>query len=251
MKTTNGGLNWTADPNIPSNTYNAVYAFDENNIIVTSNNRVIVKTTNAGVTWVSQTLPGSINNSLTDIDFKNTNTGYVTGNANYFGYTFDGGVTWTQSATPFGASGQRALSISGNDVYTAGDNTVIYKTTNDGLTWSTINFIDFSNPDQPAPGTIYGLDVSGSNIAVAGSEGIVNISNDGGSTWRSKNYCVSQTAMRFSAIWADSPSGRIWAGGTPGTILLYSSNGGNNWIQQPSNSYTVNNIQMINSTWRI
>ncbi|MEZ4691809.1 MAG: hypothetical protein R3A12_17275 [Ignavibacteria bacterium] len=39
--------------------------------------------------------------------------------------------------------------------------------------------------------------------------------------------------------------------GTPGTILLYSSNGGNNWIQQPSNSYTVNNIQMINSTWRI
>ncbi|MEZ4691810.1 MAG: hypothetical protein R3A12_17280 [Ignavibacteria bacterium] len=63
MKTTNGGLNWTADPNILQNYfYNAVYAFDENNIIVTSNNRVIVKTTNAGVTWVSMLF--LINNTL-------------------------------------------------------------------------------------------------------------------------------------------------------------------------------------------
>jgi len=248
LKTTNGGITWTAVPNIPSNTYEAVYAFDENKILVTTSNRGIVKTTDAGATWVTETLPGTTNNTLTDIKFKNANTGYVTGNANYFAYTFDGGVTWTQSVTPFGAVGQRALSISGNAVYTAGDYTVIYKTTNDGQSWSTINFIDGSNPNQPSPFVIYGLDVSGNNIAVVGNSGVVNISNDLGSTWRNKNYSVSQIAVNFSAIWADSPSGNIWAAGTPGTIL-YSSNGGNNWTQQPSNSsYSVNNIQMLNST---
>jgi photosystem II stability/assembly factor-like uncharacterized protein len=39
LKTTNGGITWTAVPNIPSNTYEAVYAFDENKILVTTSNR--------------------------------------------------------------------------------------------------------------------------------------------------------------------------------------------------------------------
>ncbi|HMQ70303.1 MAG TPA: YCF48-related protein [Ignavibacteria bacterium] len=248
LKTTDAGISWSPVANIPSNTYYAVYAFDENKIIATTTGRRFVKTTDAGASWTIDTLPGTSNNSFTDIDFKDANTGYITGNANYFGYTFDGGATWTQSVTPFGAAGQRALSISGNDVYTAGDNTVIYKTTNDGLTWSTINFIDFSNPDQPSPSTIFGLDVTGNDFVLVGNGGIVNISNDGGSTWRNKNYTVSQTALSFSSVWADSPSGSVWAGSRNG-IMLYSSNGGNNWSEQPtSDPYTINNIQMLNST---
>ena len=247
-KTTDAGLTWAAVPNVPSNTYNAVYAFNENKISIVTSARRIVKTTDAGATWATDTVPGSTNNTLTDIDFKNANTGYVTGNANYFGVTTNGGTTWTQQVTPFGAIGQRALSISGNDVYTAVDYTVIYKTTDDGLTWSTINFIDGSNPYQPAPFVMYAMDISGNDIAVAGSSGMLNISNDLGSTWRNKNYSVSQTAVTFSAIWADSPSGNIWAAGTAGSIL-YSSNGGANWTQQVSNSnYTANNMDFLNST---
>ncbi|MCB0727710.1 MAG: hypothetical protein KDD00_09615 [Ignavibacteriae bacterium] len=247
FKTTDAGLTWSAVPNVPSNTYNAVYAFNENKIMIVTSTRRIVKTTDAGSTWVTDTVPGSTNNTLTDIDFKNANTGYVTGNANYFGVTTDGGATWTQQVTPFGAIGQRALEISGNDVYTVGDYTVLYKTTDDGLSWTTINFIDGSNPYQPSPFVMYGLDVTGNDIAIVGSNGMLNISNDLGSTWRNKNYSVSQNVTNFSAIWADSPSGNIWAGGTPGTIL-YSSNGGSNWTEQPSNSsYTTNNIQFLNS----
>lgn len=247
-KTTDAGITWTVNPNIPFYSYNAVYAFDENKIFAVSSNRTMVKTTNGGTSWSEMTLPGSTNNELTDIDFKNANTGFVTGNANYFAYTYDGGATWTQSVTPFGALGQRALAISGNDVYTAGDFTVIYKSTDNGITWSTINFIDASNPNQPSPFYMYGLDASGDNIAVVGTNGIINISNDGGATWRNKNYCVSTSASSFTAIWADTPKGKIWTAGTGGTVL-FSSNGGSNWTQQPSSStLPTNNIRMLNSS---
>ncbi|MEZ4691804.1 MAG: YCF48-related protein [Ignavibacteria bacterium] len=123
----------------------------KNKIMIVTSTRRIVKTTDAGPIKGTDTVPGSTNNTLTDIDFKNANTGYVTGNANYFGVTTDGGATWTQQVTPFGAIGQRASEISGNDVYTVGDYTVLYKTTDDGLLLTTINFIDGSNPYQPSP----------------------------------------------------------------------------------------------------
>ena len=248
MKTTDAGMSWNEVPNTPSNTYNSVFAFDENNIFaVTNSGRRLAKTTDAGTTWKIDTLPGTTNINLTDIGFKNSSTGYVTGNANYFAYTNNGGANWTQAISP-GLLGQRALMITGNDVYTCGDIANIHKTTDDGTTWSSVNFIDGSNPNQPTAGIMYNLDINGSDMIVIGTSGLINISADGGSSWRNKNYCVSNTAFNFSAVWADLPNGNIWAAGTSNSIL-YSSNGGANWVQQVSNSnQPTNNIQMLNST---
>ena len=247
-KTTDAGISWTAVPNVPASlTFNAVFAFDENKIIITSSSRRIARTTDAGSTWKIDTLPGTLNTTMTDIGFKDANTGYITGNGNYFGLTTNGGANWVQQISP-GASGQRDLKIVGNDVYTAGDNTQIHKTTDAGLTWSSINFIDGSNPNQPSPFIIYGMDINGSDFAVVGANGVINISNDGGATWRNKNYCVPGSGMNFSTIWSDNPSGNIWMGGTAGNIV-YSSNGGANWSLQPvTSTVATNSIRMLNST---
>ncbi|MBK8554163.1 MAG: hypothetical protein IPL53_25200 [Ignavibacteria bacterium] len=246
-KTTDAGVTWTAVPNVPSNSYNSVFAFNENSIFIATSARRVVKTTDAGATWKIDTLPGTSSITFTDIKFRDANTGFITGNGNYFGYTFNGGANWTQAVSP-GTSGQRALKMIGNDVYTIGDNTMMHKTTDDGTTWTSLNFVDGSNPNQPAPGSMLGFDITGSDFIVVGTSGLINISNDGAASWRNKNYCLSNTAFNFSAIWSDSPSGNIWTGGTSGT-MLFSSNGGTNWVTQATNStHPSSNIQMLNST---
>lgn len=247
-KTTDAGLNWSflGIPLISTNTYYCVYAFDENRIIVPGTGRKYLYTTNGGSTWSTILFPGTQFNTITDIEFKDANTGYVCGSGYYFAYTTDAGNTWTQKTAPSGAGGQRALSISGNDVFIAGDNgSNIFKSTDNGVSWNQIDMND-GNPYQPAPATMYGMDISGSNIAVVGLYGIVNISTNGGTSWDNKNHCVSQQAIYFSAIWADSPTGKILAAGTAGKIL-HSTNGGTNWTERPSNStQNTNNIQMLN-----
>lgn len=245
VKTTDAGISWTGVPNVPSNSYEGVFAFDENNIFITTSSNRIIKTTDAGATWATQTLSGNFA-SLTQIKFKDANTGYVTGNGNYFAYTTDGGINWNQSNPP-ASSGQRVLKISGPYVITAGDFDKIYYSSNNGVNWSSISFVDGSNPFQPSASYIYGMDLVGNDIAVVGDYGIINLSGDGGTSWRNKNYSISNTAYDFSAIWSDSPKGKLWAAGTPGS-MLYSSNGGANWTQQNTNSIVgTNNIQMLNS----
>ena len=249
-KTTNAGLNWTflPIPLISTNTYFCVYAFNENKIIVPGTGRKYLLTTDGGNNWTTILFPGTQFNTITDIDFKDANTGYVCGSGYYFAYTTDAGNTWTQTATPAGAGGQRALSISGNNVFIAGDNdSLIFKSSDNGVSWTPIDMND-GDPYQPDPAIMYGMDISGNNIAVVGQYGVVNASTDGGSTWHNKNYCVSKTALTFSAIYAQSPKGNILAAGTAGTIL-HSSNGGANWTERPSNSnQNTNNIQMLNPT---
>jgi photosystem II stability/assembly factor-like uncharacterized protein len=248
-KTTDAGLSWSflPIPLITTNTYYCVYAFDENKIIVPGTGRKYLITYDGGSTWTTILFPGSQFNTITDIDFKDANTGYVCGTGYYFAVTTDAGNSWTQKTGPPSAGGQRALSISGNTVFTAGDNdSLIYKTTDDGNTWTGVNMSD-GNPYQPDPAIMFGMDISGNNIAVVGQYGVVDISTDGGTTWDNKNYCVSKSAISFSAIYAETPTGKILAAGSPG-IILYSTNGGTNWIERPSSStQKTNNIQMLNS----
>lgn len=247
VKTTDAGLTWTAVPNVPSISYYSVFAHDENNIFITTSGRRIFSTSNAGLSWTEYILPGSANIDITDIEFKDASTGYITGNENYFAYTTNGGINWNPAFSP-AALGQHDLKIYQNNVYTAGDFTKIYKTSNNGIDWVSQSFVDIGNPYQPDPYVMLCMDISGDDIIVAGYDGIINISNDGGSSWRNKNYSVSSSSFHFKAIWADSPTGKIWTGGTPGS-MLYSTNGGTNWTEQATNStLPLNKIQMLNSS---
>ena len=236
-KTTDAGLTWTdVSGNLAqTNTWNSVYAFDANNIVVATSANRIYTTSDGGTMWTLTTLPGS-SATITDIYFKNVNTGYACGNGNYFAYTLNGGLSWTQSNPP-SSVGQRRLKYSGGSVYLVGAYTEIYKSTDDGMNWSAINFIDGSNANQPTPFIMYGIDVNGMNMAVVGNAGIINLSNNAGALWSNKNYSVdnggsnlySSMVVSSDATQDNLPSGTIWLGPNGGGNLLYSSNGGANW----------------------
>ncbi|HMS65869.1 MAG TPA: hypothetical protein PKD83_11530 [Ignavibacteria bacterium] len=262
LKTTNGGLNWVnkaVGAGFPNDNFKAVNAIDTGNIFLISNDiaqRVYHYTTASG--WTTMNLPGSFT-VLTDIIFKDANTGYVCGNPNYFAYTTNAGSGWNVSNV-VSAEGMNDLTYSGGVLYMAGNYEYYYKSTNNGINWTSVYFRDLSNPNQPplnSPAIIYGISVNGNDHVVVGQDGIVNISNDGGSSWRNKNYSVTNnfgaynySSMLVQTTGSSNPAtvGNIWLGPEGGGNVLFSSNAGTNWVTKPTpNLASVHGIQFPNS----
>jgi photosystem II stability/assembly factor-like uncharacterized protein len=68
-------------------------------------NGVILHTTNSGVTWTPQSLPGIV--SLNGVSFVNANIGWVAGTDGALFHTTDGGASWYSQSnwTSFPISG--------------------------------------------------------------------------------------------------------------------------------------------------
>ncbi len=256
FKTTDAGLNWTLIPNLPtiSLNYTCVYAKDANNIFLgtasdgSAHSRRIVRTTNAGATWKIDTLPGSNIYTVQDIKFQNANTGYVAANSNYFAYTTNGGSNWTQAIFPNMQQGLYQLQVIGSTVYALGSYTAYYYTSNLGVTWDSVTFHDPSNPYQPYLSLVYSFNINSNDVIVVGANGKVNVSNDGGSSWRNKNYSVGNNQYAFSSIFAQPGTQNVWTGSYTGGLILYSSNNGTNWTEQPTGApNAIYDIQMLNS----
>ena len=245
-KTTDQGDTWTAVPNVPSNTYYSIHAIDENNILLGSSSRRIVRTTNAGTTWITDTLfTAATNVQFLGMTFKDANTGYVIGNPNYFAYTTNAGVNWTAS-THSSTKGQRSIVYDNGVVWTAGDYEYVYSSSNNGVTWDSVKFYDNSNPNQPAPFIIWGIGAKGNDFAVVGSDGQMTTSNDGGASWRNKNYTVGNL-FNYS-IYNTDPTGDMWVSGNSGG-MMFSSNGGTNWsTQTTSHTESIYDVDFVNSS---
>lgn len=250
MKTTNAGLNWTPIPNVYDAGYSCISATDANHIYLgLQYSNLIARTSNGGSTWSVDTLNSSTFFSIEDIIFTNSLNGYASGNA-YFGYTTNGGTTWIESAFPNPDVYLYDLLSSGPKIYALGSFTTLYTTSNNGATWDSLNFEDQSNPNQADPFFMYAMDILGGNIAVVGSGGKINISNDDGATWRNKNYDVGKNYFSFYDVFAESGNGNVWAlGNGYGNTVLFSSNGGTNWVQYNTGAITnMYDICMINSS---
>ena len=259
MKTTDAGLSWTQEPNMPSSSYDysCVYAKDANNIFLATAsqgvNRRIVRTTNGGATWLEDDLPGSTIVDFKDIVFQNSNTGFisgnsVSGNAAYVGYTTNGGNNWIQTVFPNPNRGIYTLQVIGSTVYACGSDYSYYYSSNLGVTWDSVQFNDFSNPNQPFTFIVYSFNINGSDVIVVGANGKVNVSNDGGSSWRNKNYDMLNAQVPFSTVFALPGTTKVWAGSNGGGYILYSSNAGNNWtIQTTGAPNAIYDIDMLNA----
>ena len=261
MKTTDGGLSWSQMANLPvaAFNYNCVYAIDENNIFLgvetdgSPNSRRIVRTSDGGATWAEQILPGTSILTVEDIQFQNSNTGFVcgsggVGNVTYFAYTTNAGVNWVQAIFPNNNYPLTDLEISGSTVYTLSNYNSYYFTSNMGVTWDSVNYSDPSNLYQPIVSRFYSFDFNGNDLIIAGQYGKINISNDGGSTWRNKNYAVDYVNYCFASTYAMPGSQKVWAGAYGGGQILYSTNRGTNWtLIQTTATASMEDIEMTNS----
>lgn len=237
--------------------------------------KVLLKTTNAGATWFSQTLPASVV-SPCDIWMVNSTTGYIVTHAAQIYKTTDGGSSWfLQLLDPSGEGNFNSIIFTNtNTGYAVGYPGLIYKTVNAGSSWlqqitGTSVFlydIAFSGTDTAYVsgdnGTILKTVNGGAGwiqSAISGSPQLTTItfinSNTGfaagfwvykttnkGSTW----VTVSNVSVVYSIAFTNATTG--YYSGTSG-VIGKTTNGGNNWFSQSSGTgNTLNSIFFINQT---
>ncbi len=116
-------------------------------------------------------------------------------------------------------------------IYAVGDAVNLVRTTNLGANWSLINFIA---PSQIVSTTMYSVAALQNNIAVGGAYGLMNKTTNNGTNWTSLTTLLG--ASTIYSIWAQYNEGKIWIPNFNTGQILYSSNGGNNWVVQNSGS---------------
>ncbi len=175
LRTIDGGSTWTI-PAPPSGSLNHLYDIqfaDEQNGWIYGYSESL-RTTDGGNTWTPMTgLPVTVS----DMDFVNASDGWVVGSsAIYFGYTHDGGITWTAITTPTPVYKLYAHTF--EKVTIVGGDGSIHQTNDAGVTWierlpaSSINIIDISfSTSNPYVGTAVGY------------QGLILETVDGGETW--------------------------------------------------------------------
>lgn len=249
MKTTDAGNTWTEVTNsgtLGTLNFYSVYASDENNIKVASVSGNIYITSDAGTSWSTVNVGAAFD--LTCIRFLNPNTGYVCGWNGTFRYTTNGGSTWLGNNPS--SSSLFNIAATGSEVYVSGYSSTgdVYKSTDNGITWTTLNY---SNASTITGFLAFGFDKSGSNMAVTGTYGEMIRSTNNGASWSTMSNRQSLANMN-GEIYAQNGTGRIIACGInldANDDILVSSNGGLNWTTPglTAGTYFLS-IGMVNPT---
>ena len=221
-KTTNEGLNWVEvyrdSISILKNSYSINSVF----YCVGSKGR-IVKTTNFGNDWISNST--CIDHGLSYHKFQNENSGYAIGSINrkYYGYsTTNGGISWTRYGT--GAYLYHVFRLVG-----AGDNTIyavggysnlssyVAKSTDKGFSWTTLT--------APTTHTIASAYFINNNTGVTcGMSGKHLKTTDGGVSWSvyslnlpywHSDVCLTDNNIGYSVnsggqVWKTTNEGNTW-----------------------------------------
>lgn len=255
-RTTDGGMNWiitgTTNASLPTGTYNSIYAFDTNKVIIAATLANIRTTTNGGANWtLTQASTGT--SAINKMRFMDANTGFVVGASGNVWLTTNGGTNWTSKPTGNTSAYQDVVfKPNTNEVYVVGDAFNIYKSTNLGDNWTAVPFLA-PVVDQPWTSTFFGLGFAGDTMVTVGNSGLINRSTNNGANWTTFTYYVK--AGTLNSVWAESNNGNVWAVGAPGSTgnsfdqVMFSSNGGTNWTFQPipGSTATFNSISMLNS----
>jgi photosystem II stability/assembly factor-like uncharacterized protein len=241
-RTTDGGMNWTLNTIIASGTFYDVWSPDDTLILVATTSGNIRRSTDGGLTFSVVNVGHTATNY--NFAFKDASRGWVVGSTGKASYTTDGGLTWTNKSVglPTGTTFYDVdyrMNGSVEEVVLTGDAFDLYSTTDDGTTWTTIEFLA-PYADQPWTGTYYATEFLGDKFVTVGSFGLVN-SRTGTAT--PAIHSVFRKPGILYDIWGENGSGKIIAVGAPGNStsfdqIFYSTDGGVSWSKGGLNKIT-------------
>ena len=212
IRTEDGGVHW-----IPSSFETTSRVTDvsfpmENLAVAVGLGGLVLRTTDAGITWTQQTGVTAI----THVRFVDDLTGYGVGSAGTILKTTDGGRTWLSQSSGTTASFS-AVDFYDTDRGIVGGGGVIRWTTNGGQDW---------NPQTSGPALqgISGIAMLGPTTAIAVGYYIYS-STDGGATWPDMD---SVAAPLRAVSFSDPNTGTAVGSG----VILRTLDGGLSWTRQ-------------------
>lgn len=241
FKTTDAGLSWSRIFT-GSNLWIQNISAADNRIYCPGTQSSILTSYDKGETWFVNVV-SSTQYFLNDVKFIDTLRGMVCG-INFAAYTSNGGASWQQCNATLASSSFYSVIYSRNKWYLTGNPNWIYRSSNNGITWDSLDF----HGNQFYSSAYLKLDIRGVNFLTGGNFGLLNSSTNNGLNWNSFNYLGNRAYLLD--IWCDNMNGKVIAAGTSEpTPFLVSSNGGNNWIYNSGTGITnqVNSLSMINS----
>ena len=228
VKTEDGGETWTAQlpvnpPACGTSTGSGCMLLgldflDANNGWVVGSNGTIMKTTDGGATWSSQSLPANKSGQmLNDVAFFDGSKGVITGENNAF-FTVDGGLTWQVSAGPSGDNLNSIVIVNSTTAFAVGNNGtkgVVFRTGTSGSGWAKkdddtlsgymLKAVDFTSATN---GIAVGCDLATCR------NGVIIRTKDGGNTWDKDSSSISKPLFGL-----DITGTALVAVGGDGTIL--------------------------------
>jgi len=139
IKTTNGGQTWFLLSAPLPVTFYGCYFVNQNLGYVCGANGVVLKTTNGGQDW--QNLSTGVTDSLYHLYFISPDTGFIVGENSRVLRTYNGGARFDRlsaSITPVDLKGINVFA-NGQIAYACGEQGKIFKTTNYGVNWTSLN----------------------------------------------------------------------------------------------------------------
>ncbi|GJM35789.1 MAG: hypothetical protein DHS20C18_47900 [Saprospiraceae bacterium] len=235
-KSTDNGINWEEEENEGLIRGFCVFFLDESIGWVIRSSQTIYKTINGGQDWVGYNFSSDDIEPPTDIEFITADTGYMVSAYARVYQSTNGGETWDivfeneewQLASLDFVNGQEGW-IAGN--IGSGDSVRVLHTTDAGENWE----IQLT---APSSGLIPSVDLHFLND----QEGwFVNRTNsiykteDGGETWISYPIALEGNAYCRRIFFVNDTLG--WAPSTDNAAIYVTTNGGESWNKQSTDSY--------------
>ena len=113
-----------------------VVMLDTVTVIAVGRDRSILRTTNAGTTWINVAAPLSYVEPWNSLSFFDTTTGIIVGDHGVVVTTSNGGKSWSWHAIPGGQTCFSALCVGPGSFYVGADSGWVYNTSDTGRTWT-------------------------------------------------------------------------------------------------------------------
>lgn len=181
-RTSNGGGSWTPITNAPDTTKYGIHFATPLIGWSVGFNGFIIKTTDGGVSWFSQSNTSISNKTLYGVYAVDQNTVFVVGNTGTVLKSTDGGATFAQvNLGSITSADYRAVRFTdANTGYVVGAKHRIIRTTDGGTTWTQLYEVSSTSR------ILWDIDFNSAGVGVAvGTDTVAFRSTDGGATWSS------------------------------------------------------------------
>ncbi len=226
LRSANNGISWTQQLSV-SDTLNArlqgIYFLNDNTGWVVGSHylgfskTVILKTTDAGVTWNYAT--NGANAKLLAIQFYNSSIGYTVGEAGKIFRTTNGGTSWIAATSGTSNNLHAVWAVSDSVAFAFGIGGA-FKTTNQGATWASTPL----NGSYPNVRKSYFFNNDSGYIV--GQSGAMMKTTDKGITWTSISTGSSSATYSF-VYFLDGLNGWMVR---DGSAMRRTTNGGQTWL---------------------